>query len=46
MRDSFLGTISANNQQMRKSVLELIELRASSWKFDLQQSMYYFPYTK
>ncbi|XP_003741755.1 MIF4G domain-containing protein A [Galendromus occidentalis] len=46
MRDSFLGTISANNQQMRKSILELIELRASSWQFDLQQSMYYFPYTK
>ncbi|OQR79487.1 MIF4G domain-containing protein-like [Tropilaelaps mercedesae] len=46
MRESFLGPISANNQQMRKSILEMIELRASSWTFDLQQSMYYFPYTK
>ncbi|XP_022691525.1 hornerin-like isoform X3 [Varroa jacobsoni] len=45
MRESFLGPISANNQQMRKSILEMIELRASSWTFDLQQSMYYFPYT-
>lgn len=44
MRDAFLdaGTSAA----VRKTLLELIELRATNWEFNLQQSIYYFPYTR
>ncbi|XP_076310089.1 MIF4G domain-containing protein-like isoform X1 [Tachypleus tridentatus] len=43
MRDAFINpSISA---QIRKALLELVELHASKWQLDLPQSMYYFPYT-
>lgn len=43
MRDAFL--IPSVTAQVRKTLLELVELHASQWKLDLPQSMYYFPYT-
>uniref|UniRef100_A0A1W7RA70 MIF4G domain-containing protein n=1 Tax=Hadrurus spadix TaxID=141984 RepID=A0A1W7RA70_9SCOR len=43
MRDAFIDpSISA---QVRKTLLELVELHANEWRLDLPQSMYYFPYT-
>ncbi|XP_015912223.1 MIF4G domain-containing protein A isoform X2 [Parasteatoda tepidariorum] len=44
LRDAFISpSISA---QIRKTLLEVIELHASNWQLDLPQTMYYFPYTK
>ncbi|XP_064477918.1 MIF4G domain-containing protein-like isoform X2 [Ornithodoros turicata] len=43
MRNAFLlPTLAA---QIRKTLLELIELHASGWQFSLPQRAYHFPYT-
>ncbi|XP_013781827.1 MIF4G domain-containing protein-like [Limulus polyphemus] len=43
MRDAFINP--SISSQIRKTLLELVELHASQWQLDLPQSMYYFPYT-
>lgn len=43
VRDAFLlPTVAA---QARKTLLELVELRAGAWQFTLPQRAYHFPYT-
>ncbi|GFS41867.1 MIF4G domain-containing protein [Nephila pilipes] len=44
LRDAFINP--SINAQIRKTLLELIELHASGWQLDLPQTMYYFPYTR
>lgn len=43
MRDAFIDP--SISTQIRKTLLELVELHASEWQLDLPQTMYYFPYT-
>ncbi|XP_067135073.1 MIF4G domain-containing protein isoform X2 [Centruroides vittatus] len=43
MRDAFIDP--SISTQIRKTLLELVELHASQWQLDLPQTMYYFPYT-
>lgn len=43
LRDAFINP--SISSQIRKTILELVELHASQWHLDLPQSMYYFPYT-
>lgn len=42
MKDAFL---TVPQEPFRKTLLELIELRASNWEMSLPQTIYYFPYT-
>ncbi|GIX81620.1 MIF4G domain-containing protein [Caerostris darwini] len=44
LRDAFINP--SINAQIRKTLLELIELHASGWQLDLPQTLYYFPYTR
>ncbi|KAF8777041.1 MIF4G domain-containing protein A-like isoform X2 [Argiope bruennichi] len=44
LRDAFI--YPSINAQIRKTLLELIELHASGWQLDLPQTLYYFPYTR
>ncbi|GBN61585.1 hypothetical protein AVEN_47842-1 [Araneus ventricosus] len=44
LRDAFI--YPSINAQIRKTLLELIELHASGWQQDLPQKLYYFPYTQ
>lgn len=36
----------SQSDPLRKTLLEVIELRASGWSLDLPQTLYYFPYTR
>lgn len=44
LRDAFINP--SINAQIRKTLLEVIELHASNWQLDLSQTLYYFPYTR
>ncbi|XP_035232104.1 MIF4G domain-containing protein A-like isoform X2 [Stegodyphus dumicola] len=44
LRDAFVNP--SINAQIRKILLEVIELHASNWQLDLPQTLYYFPYTR
>lgn len=44
LRDVFINP--SINAHIRKTLLEVIELRASKWQLDLPQTLYYFPYTR
>lgn len=44
LRDAFINP--SINTHIRKTLLEVIELRASKWQLDLPQTLYYFPYTR
>ncbi|KAK8772238.1 MIF4G domain-containing protein-like [Amblyomma americanum] len=44
LREAFL--LPDLSAQARKTLLEVIELRASGWQFNLAQELYHFPYTQ
>ncbi|RWS31647.1 MIF4G domain-containing protein-like protein [Leptotrombidium deliense] len=47
IRDVFINAQRYKLTSMsQKSLLEVIEFRASKWQFSLSQQLYYFPYTK